>query len=70
MIYLIKQEECIMMIRNLEIAESYKLMIFFWTLDCIVQGDNMSKKNIIQIDNNRKKLKIIIEMMLNRGFKL
>jgi len=47
MIYLIKQEECIMMIRNLGIAESYKLMIFFWTLDCIVQGDNMSKKNII-----------------------
>lgn len=72
MIYLIKREECIVMIRNLGIIESYKLMIFFWILDYIVQEDSkqMNKKYIIKTDNNKKKLKIIIEMTLNRSFKL
>ena len=72
MIYLIKREECIVMIRNLGIIESYKLMIFFWILDYIVQEDSkqMNKKYIIKTDNNKKKLKIIIDMTLNRSFKL
>ena len=72
MIYLIKREECIVMIRNLGIIESYKLMIFFWILDYIVQEDSkqMNKKYIIKTDNYKKKLKIIIEMTLNRSFKL
>ena len=72
MIYLIKQEEFIMMIRNLGILESYKLMIFFWTLGFIVLKNNlqMNKKNIIKIDNNRKKMKIITEMILSKDFKL
>lgn len=72
MIYLIKQEEFIMMIRNSGIVESYKLMIFFWTLGFIVLKNNlqMNKKNIIKIDNNRKKMKIITEMILSKDFKL
>jgi len=71
MIYLIKQEEFIMMIKNSRILESYKLMIFFWTLSFIVLKNilQVNKKNITKINNNRKKMKIIIEMILIKNFK-
>jgi len=60
-----------MMIKISGILESYKLMIFFWTLSFIVLENilQMNKKNIIKIDHHRKKMKIITEMILIKDLK-